>query len=110
MAALWYDDGMSDALKVVGLGLVLLTSCATTSTEAQLKNLSTGSVPCSEQEIKVVDKSGAQGMNRWTWTVECDGTVYFCAKESYTPAICRAKQPKPTDAPAGAPAPAASAI
>ncbi len=93
------------------VGLALLSACGPAkSSDAILKNASTGSVPCSEQEIKIIDKSGAQGYNRWTWTVECDGTVYYCAKESYVPAICRAKQPKPPDAAPAAPVTSGSSI
>lgn len=97
------------AVSGAGLGLLFMNACMmgpTKATDALLQQNSTGSVPCAPNEIRILDKSGAQGYDRWTWTLECDGVVYFCAKESYVPAICRAKPPK--DAPKPAPAESSS--
>jgi hypothetical protein len=44
------------------------------------KDLSTRYVPCSQEEIQIVDERGSiQGTNPDSWTVICHGKEYYCA-------------------------------
>lgn len=65
-----------------------------TADDAQLQSYSTGAVPCDPQEIRIVDRSGAQGFNVWTWKAECDGDTYYCGMVSQNAATCSKKTRK----------------
>ena len=63
---------------MLGLGglstLMLLTGCYTA------KDLSTRYVPCSQEEIQIVDERGSiRGTNPDSWPVICKGKEYYCA-------------------------------
>ena len=54
--------------------MMLLTGCYSA------KGLSTRYVPCSQEEIQIVDERGSiQGTNPDSWTVICHGKEYYCA-------------------------------
>ena len=54
--------------------MMLLTGCYSA------KDLSTRYVPCSQEEIQIVDERGSiQGTNPDSWTVICHGKEYYWA-------------------------------
>jgi len=79
------------------LSAVALMGCASFGGKASpdlLQKLTTGAVPCAQQDIKIIDDKGASGFNIWTWTAECDGETYFCSRGTNAETQCMKKSPK----------------
>lgn len=61
-------------LSTLSLSLLLISGCVTAV------NLSQGNVPCSQDEIQIVDEEGAlAGGNPTRWTAICHEKRYYCA-------------------------------
>lgn len=76
----------------VALTGFFLVTCATTS---DYKNVSSGVVGCSPEEIDIV---GDIETNYWHgyryWKVRCDGRLYYCSMVAGKPISCKAKRKK----------------
>lgn len=88
-------------MKTFILSVVLLVVGACVSTPSRLRSLSVGAVPCSQDQIEIVDGSIGSELTAYTWSAKCENETYICRSGTGEATNCSKQKsaPAPTTSP-----------